>query len=65
MPKLKTNRAAAKRFKRMGNGKLKCRRAFRAHILTKKSTKRKMQLRANVAVDKSDLKGVQRLLCDK
>lgn len=65
MPKLKTNRAAAKRFKRTGSGKLKRRRAFRSHILTKKPTKRKVQLRANLAVGKSDEKSVQRLLCIK
>ena len=65
MPKMKTNRAAAKRFKRTGSGKLKRRRAFRSHILTKKPTKRKMQLRANVAVNKSDVKAVQRLMGDR
>lgn len=65
MPKLKTNRAAAKRFKRTGTGKLKRRRAFRSHILTKKPTKRKVQLRGNVAVGKSDQRAVQRLLGDK
>ena len=65
MPKMKTNRAAAKRFKRTGSGKLKRRRAFRSHILTKKPTKRKMQLRANVAVGKSDVKEVQRLMGDR
>jgi len=65
MPKMKTNRAAAKRFKRTGSGKLKRRRAFRSHILTKKPTKRKMQLRANVAVGKSDMKEVQRLMGDR
>ena len=65
MPKMKTNRAAAKRFKRTGSGKLKRRRAFRSHILTKKPTKRKMQLRANVAVGKSDVKEVLRLMGDR
>ncbi len=65
MPKLKTNKAAAKRFKRTGSGKIKRRRAYRAHILTKKATKRKVQLRANVEVDKSDLKSVERMLALK
>ena len=65
MPKLKTNRGAAKRFKRTGNGQLKRRRAFRAHILTKKPTKRKLQARANVAVDKADNEAMQRLLANK
>ena len=44
MPKIKTNRGAAKRFKRTGNGGLKCGHSHRRHILTKKSTKRKRQL---------------------
>lgn len=65
MPKLKTNRGAAKRFKRTGTGKLKRRRAFRAHILTKKPTKRKMQLRSNVAINKSDTVAAERLLAIK
>ena len=41
MPKIKTNRAAAKRFKKTGTGKLKRNKAYKSHILTKKSTKRK------------------------
>ena len=45
MPKVKTKRAAAKRFKMTGTGKLKRMKAFKSHILTKKSTKRKMNLR--------------------
>lgn len=65
MPKIKTNRGAAKRFKRTGTGKLKRRRAFRAHILTKKSNKRKMQLRANVGVGEADSNAAKRLLADK
>ena len=65
MPKMKTNRGAAKRFKRTGTGKLKRRRAFRAHILTKKATKRKNQLRPNVAVGKSDVAEAERLLALK
>ena len=44
MPKLKTNRGAAKRFKRTGSGKLRRRRAFDNHILTKKAPKRKRRL---------------------
>ena len=46
MPKLKTNRGAAKRFRRNGGGGFKRRQGFRNHILTKKSTKRKRHLRA-------------------
>jgi len=45
MPKIKTNRGAAKRFRRTGNGGFKCGQSHRRHILTKKSTKRKRQLR--------------------
>ena len=41
MPKIKTNRAAAKRFKKTGTGKLVRNKAYKSHILTKKSTKRK------------------------
>ena len=45
MPKIKTNRAVAKRFKKTGTGKLKRNKAYKSHILTKKSTKRKRNLR--------------------
>lgn len=61
MPKLKTNRGAAKRFRATANG-YKCRRSFRNHILTKKSTKRKRHLRANHLVNKSDVHSVDRML---
>lgn len=43
MPKIKTNRGAAKRFKRTGNGGFKCAHSHKRHILTKKTTKRKRQ----------------------
>ena len=46
MPKIKTCRAAAKRFKKTGTGKLVRNKAYKSHILTKKSTKRKIQLRS-------------------
>lgn len=62
MPKLKTNRGAAKRFKRTGSGLIKRRRAFRNHILTKKAQKRKRQLRKLPAVHDSDVNSIQRLL---
>lgn len=45
MPKMKTHRGAAKRFKKTGSGKLKRNKAFKRHILTKKSAKRKRNLR--------------------
>ncbi|MCH9643797.1 MAG: 50S ribosomal protein L35 [Gammaproteobacteria bacterium] len=54
MPKMKSNSGAAKRFKRTGTGALKRRRAFRNHILTKKSTKAKRHKRTLVHVGKSD-----------
>lgn len=62
MPKMKTNRAAAKRLKRTASGKLKRRRANRSHILTKKSPKRKRHLRKATLVAKVDEKRINRLL---
>ena len=50
MPKLKTSRAAAKRFKKTGTGKLVRNKAYKSHILTKKSTKRKRNLRKRFMV---------------
>ena len=61
MPKLKTNRGAAKRFRATASG-YKCRRTNRNHILTKKSTKRKRQLRATGRVCQSDLLSIDRML---
>ncbi len=62
MPKIKTNRAAAKRFKKTGSGKYKFRKANSSHILTKKTTKRKRSLRLDQIVSSSDVKSVKRLL---
>ncbi len=62
MPKMKTNRGAAKRFKCTGSGKIARRKAYASHILTKKSTKRKRGLRQSETVDSANLKGVKRLL---
>ena len=62
MPKMKTNRGAAKRFKCTGSGKVVRRKAYTSHILTKKSTKRKRSLRQAGIVDSSDVKGIKRLL---
>jgi large subunit ribosomal protein L35 len=62
MPKMKSNRAAAKRFKRTGSGKLTRNKATAGHFLTKKSAKRKRKLRQSALVSKSDRKRVQRLL---
>ena len=62
MPKQKTNRSAAKRFRRTGSGKIRRQRAYHSHILTKKSAKRKRRLRKGTLVAKADHKRVRRLL---
>ena len=62
MPKLKTNRGAAKRFKKTGTGKVKAKRAFARHILTKKSANRKRGLRSPKIIEKSDTKGAKRMI---
>ncbi len=61
MPKLKTNRGAAKRFRATANG-FKCRASHRNHILTKKPTKRKRQLRRPDHIDPTDVGRVPPLL---
>jgi len=62
MPKLKTNRSAAKRFKVTAKGRYKHRAAFRNHILTKKSANRKAELSGMQLVDKTDEKRVKAML---
>ena len=62
MPKLKTNRGAAKRFRRTGKGGYKRAQSHLNHILTKKSSKRKRHLCATLQVSDGDLKSVKRLL---
>jgi len=62
MPKIKTNRGAAKRFSKTASGKFKHRQSFRSHILTSKSTKRKRQLRSIIAIHDHDQKSVARML---
>ena len=62
MPKMKTNRAAAKRFNRTAGGKWMRRRAFSRHLLTTKSRKRKRSYQGAHAIDSTDLKRVRRLL---
>ncbi len=62
MPKLKTNRGAAKRFKITGKGKIARSKAFASHILTKKSTKRKRNLRKGEQVDSTNVRGLKRLM---
>lgn len=62
MPKMKTNRGAAKRFKATGTGKIARAKAFTSHILTTKTTKRKRNLRKGELVDSANLKGIKRLV---
>jgi large subunit ribosomal protein L35 len=59
---MKTNRGAAKRFKLTANGKIKHKKAYASHILTKKSTKRKRQLRHQALIAPADRRKVSRLL---
>ena len=62
MPKLKTNRGAAKRFRRTGKGGFKRAQSHLRHILTKKSSKRKRQLRSMQQVADCDVPSVRRML---
>ncbi|MBE7382603.1 MAG: 50S ribosomal protein L35 [Leptolyngbya sp. SIO1E4] len=62
MPKLKTRRAAAKRFKRSGSGKFMRRKAFRNHLLQKKKTARKVRLAKKTAVVEADTPNVELML---
>jgi len=62
MPKIKTNRAAAKRFKKTGTGKFVFSKSHASHILTKKTTKRKRRLRQSQIVDKTNRKSIKLLL---
>jgi large subunit ribosomal protein L35 len=62
MPKMKTHRGAAKRFKKTGKGKIKRRSNYTSHILGKKSSKRKRQLRKEKIMDNSDQKRIEKLL---
>ena len=61
MPKMKTNRGAAKRFKATGSGKIRRNKAYSSHILTKKSTKRKRNLRKSGLIAESDRREVKRM----
>ncbi len=62
MPKMKTHRGAAKRFKLTGSGKIARKKAYRSHILEKKSPKRKRKLREDTLVSKANEKQVSRML---
>ena len=62
MPKMKTHSGASKRFKFTGTGKIKRKKAFKSHLLTKKSNKRKRDLRKDALVHKTNEKAVKKLL---
>lgn len=62
MPKMKTKRAAAKRFRVQGSGGIKRTKAFLRHILTKKSTKRKRKMRGTTAVNAADVRAVRAMM---
>ena len=62
MPKMKTHRGAAKRFKKTGTGKFTAGHAYKSHILTKKSTKRKRNLRQATITDASNVKNMKKVL---
>jgi large subunit ribosomal protein L35 len=62
MPKMKTRRGAAKRFKLTGSGKIKRNKAYKAHILTKKSPKRKRRLRKGTILTPIEVKRVKRMI---
>ncbi|MDR9416447.1 50S ribosomal protein L35 [Gracilimonas sp.] len=60
MPKMKSNSGAKKRFKVTGSGKIKRKKAYKRHILTKKSSKRKRELGKDTLVDKTNEKSIKR-----
>jgi large subunit ribosomal protein L35 len=62
MPKIKTNRGAAKRFRKTGTGKIKRNRAYTSHILTHKTTKNKRHLRQGTLVDGTNHRNISRLI---
>ena len=62
MPKMKTSKSAAKRFKVTGTGKLMRSKAYKSHILTKKSTKRKRNLRQPAVTDATNVKNMKKIL---
>ncbi|MBR0382878.1 MAG: 50S ribosomal protein L35 [Eubacterium sp.] len=62
MPKMKTSRSAAKRFTKTGTGKLKRNKAYKSHILTKKTQKRKRNLRKSTITDPTNVKNMKKIL---
>ncbi|BCU81109.1 50S ribosomal protein L35 [Polycladomyces abyssicola] len=65
MPKMKTRRAAAKRFKKTGTGKVKRNHAFKSHLLEGKTMKRKWKLRKSAIMAKGDVKRIKQLIAYK
>lgn len=65
MPKMKTRRAAAKRFDKTGTGKIKRNRAFKSHLLEHKSSKRKRRLGKSTLMSKGDVKRTRQLIAYK
>ena len=62
MPKLKTKKVAAKRFKKTGTGELKRMKAYKSHILTKKTAKRKRNLRKATLTDSTNIKTMKKIM---
>ena len=62
MPKMKTHRGSAKRFKRTGSGKLKRSQAYTSHLVANKSTKQKRKLRKSAMVSKGDFRRIRHML---
>ena len=62
MPKLKTHRGAAKRFRKTASGKIKRGKAFKSHILTKKTSKRKRQLDTDTLISEADRRRIGRMI---
>lgn len=62
MPKMKSNSGAKKRFKKTASGRVKRKKAFHSHILTKKSPKKKRKLRKATLVDSTDEKRIKRMI---
>jgi large subunit ribosomal protein L35 len=62
LPKIKTHRGAAKRFKKTGTGKFRARHAYHSHILEEKTAKRKRRLRKGFILDPSDVRRIRALV---
>ena len=62
MPKMKSHKGAAKRFKMTGTGKIKRSKAYKSHLLNSKSTKRKRSLRKATYADKTNVNAIKKLL---